>query len=580
MQAPSLPAARASVVTLLLTLAAPLFPGDAPKAIAQEQQTPQQPFAVLAVSGLDPLLEDIDHLFAAGEAPQYARQVRDVIAALNELRGLDRQRPLGAYLYFPVATQQDPQPLLFFPVADIAQLQTSIQIDGELQLLPGQAPDRLMLHTRDGDLPVRLQHGFAFVDPTKTGARLGQPLPDPMELLAEQLSGQDGILVIRRDGLPPALIEVALGQIRSEALTLQPQREGEKDAEYALRRGVHTAIFSLLESAVQEWQGATLRWALAGEGRIAHFEAAILLDPDGRTLPLLRSIRGDSRRFAAQRAVESAVSLSFNWQPTPAGRELLETLVASLREQMSNDLAAADAALQDAALGGVDALEATVTEETFDSYLQLRKRQEGDYFLLGATAVADAGKLATGLARLLPFAADSDDIRQVDMNVARGGDVPIHRLWPQKLRSRDRRLYGEDAAIYLAAGRGAMWVAVGGEGTASRLAETIVLEALPGEVLHARPRSLTGGPPAVPTVPSFLDLTVEAGDWVDMPRTEQGGSDARVAELARRAFASGGDDRLRLWLHPADDGLRVHLHLEHGYIRLLALTLVERLSRN
>jgi hypothetical protein len=579
MPIPSLPALRASVAILLLTLAAHLHPAAAPHAIAQEQPAQQQPLAVLAVSGLEALLEDIDHLFAAGEAPQHARQVRDVIAALNELRGLDRQRPFGVYLFFPAATEKDPQPLLFFPVVDIAQLQASLHIDGELQLLPGETADRLTLRTNDGNLPVRLQHGFAFVDPTKTGMRLDQPLPDPRALIGESLTGQDAVLLIRREGLPPALIELALGQIRAEALKEEPQREGEKDAEFALRMGVHHAIFSLLESAVQEWQGATIRWRLSAEDRTAHMDASILLADDGRTVPFLRSIRGDSRRFAAQRAGDAAVSLSLNWQPTPAGRQLLESLVASLREQMSDDLAAAGAQLQEAAGGVVDALETTATEETFDSYLRLRKRAEGGFFLLGGTAVADSDKLAMGLARLLPFAADSNDIRQVQMNVARAGDVAIHRLQPQNLRKRDRRLYGEDAAIYLAAGRGALWVAVGGEGTASQLAEAIVLDELPGEVLHARPRSLTGGAPAAPSGGTFVDLSVDAGDWVHMARTEAGGSDARFAELARRAFESGDEDRLRLWVQPADDGLRVHLHLEHGYVRLLGLALADRLSR-
>jgi hypothetical protein len=579
MQTPPRPLPRAFIAAVLLTLTAYLLPAAAPRADAQEQPPLQQPLAVLAVAGLDPLLEDIDHLFAAGEAPQHARQVREVIAALHELRGLDRQRPLGAYLFFPVASEKDPQPLLFFPVADIAQLQTSLQIEGELQLLPGETDDRLTLRTKDGDLPVRVQHGFAFVDPTKTGSRLALPLPDPMELIAEQMSGQDGILLLRREGLPPATIELALGQIRAGALTLEPQREGEKDAEFALRSGVHSAIFSLLESAVQEWRGATLRWGLSGEDRSARIEAAVRFDRDGRTLPFLRSLRGDSRRFSAQRGGESAVCLSLNWQPTPAGRELLESLVASLREQMRNDLAAADAVLQEAALGFVDALEATVTEETFDSYLSLHKHPQGNFVLLGATAVADSDKLALGFERLLPFAADSADVRRVEMSVARAGDVAIHRLWPQKLRKRDRRLYGEDAAIYLAAGRGALWIAVGGDGAASQLADTIVLDKATDEPLEAGPRSLRGGAAAAPTGPTLLDLSVAAGDWIDQAGTGAGGADARVAEQARRAFEAADDDRLRLWLQPDEDAVRGHLHLEHGYIRLLGLSLADRLSR-
>src|SRR5690606_21415409 len=131
---------------------------------------------------------------------------------------------------------------------------------------------------------------------------------------------------------------------------------------------------------------------------------------------------------------------------------------------------------------------------------------EGSFVLLGGTAVADSDKLAVGFERLLPFAVDSSDIRAVEMNVARAGEIAIHRLCPQKLRKRDRRLYGENAAIYLAAGRGALWVAVGGDGAGSQLAETIAVDELPGESLHARPRSLAGGPPEAPTGATFLDV--------------------------------------------------------------------------
>src|SRR5690606_7140375 len=96
---------------------------------------------------------------------------------------------------------------------------------------------------------------------------------------------------------------------------------------------------------------------------------------------------------------------------------------------------------------------------------------------------------------------------------------------------------------------------------------------------EAGSRVPTGGPPAVPTGPTLLDLSVAARDWVDLAGAEAKGSDARVAELARRAFEGDEDDRLRLWLQPEEDDVRMHLHLDHGYVRLLGLSFADRLSR-
>lgn len=537
----------------------------------------QEPVAVMAVAGLDRLLDDVNFVFEAGEAIQHAQMIEGVIANFNDLRGLDRQRPIGLYLFFPVGGDE-PEPLLFFPFSDVDDLLTSIRIGNALRLERGGSPDRLVLHTEDGELPGLMAHGFVFIDPTKKSNRLRQALPDPMVLLGDALKEQDAALIVRREGIPPFLFEVAAGQIRTAAIQQQPQRPGESDEEYAIRSGLEEAIFSLAESVIQEWQGARVTLNVADESGRTGVTATIELDPSGRTVGFLSQLVAKKSRFRALHAEPAALSLAMNWQPTPYGRQLLETVAREIRTQVERELAESDTDSRTAVISLIDAFESTLKTEDFNGLAQLVGAPPNGFILIGALRVAGADQVAASIEQLLPLAAESKDIRQVEMSVARAGDVAIHRMWPTKLRKRDRRLYGDDAAIYLAVGSDAFWMGIGGEPTIDLLSESIpVTDPAVSQVL-ARPRQ-GRLPRQEPSQDALLDLKIHASDWVGFARTDGGGRDAVIARLARQAFSDPSEDTFRLTLAPTAQGLQLQAEFGPAYVRFIGLMLSEHLSR-
>lgn len=530
----------------------------------------QEPVAVIAVANIDGLLADVDDLFAAAGAPHHAQMIRGVVANFNNFRGLDRTRPVGMYFYFPSAGQTDPQPLLFFPVADVDELIASVQLGNALRLEQGATSSRLILHTEEGPIPIKLQDGYAFADPTRSDARLQAPLTDPSVLLGDTLKEFDVALIVRREGIPPFLFEVAKGQLRTEALRQQPQSPGESDEEYAIRREIQQAVFALAESVVNDWRGAVVGLSLSAEERQARLSSQILLDPKGETAEILQRIRRDQSQFAAQIAEESALSLAMKWQPTSTGREVLASIVETMRNQINDELAQADETSRAAVARMVDALETTVSDGVFDSFSQLVGAPPNGFVFISGTAVESSSELAAGIEQLLPFAAESDEIREVEMDFARAGEVAIHRMWPKQLRKQDRRLYGDDAAIYVAAGNGALWLAIGTEEAADLLADSIQMQPTAAGAVLARPSTLSGGPKIL-SDNGFVDLVIHASEWVGFAPVDGGGRKAELARAARQAFENPAEDTFRLQLGATEDRLQLELRLGYGFVRLFGL---------
>ena len=538
----------------------------------------QEPVAVLAVAGVERVLEDVDYVFDAASQPQHAQTVRGVLKHLNGLRGLDRRRPVGVYLHVPTLERPGPQPLFFFPVENLERLLASARVGGSFRLQRGEEANRLTLHTEDGVFPIKLQHGYAFLDPTRTTGRFDQSLPDPQSLLRGRFGPRDAVLILRREGLPQLLLDAPRIRFRGEALKAKRRRPGESDVEYAFRQDVTRSLTSIVDAFLNDWRTITFGLRLSAEDRNLTLDASVALAEGGESSRLLSDLVAPATQFRPQLLRPSALSVSTNWQASLAGRNLLRQLLASIRQQIDGQLDDADADVRSTVTGVLDALDATADVGRCDGFVRLTGTRPETFVLLGGLASADSDKLAAGLDVLLPFAAESDDVRSVDMAVGQTAGIPIHRVVPRKLRETDRRLYGDEAAIYLAAGNGALWLSVGGDPALEELAEAVSATQPPVSSVFARSRGQGATENVFASGSPVWALSMHAGDWLSFAERGAGNKNAPLVEMARAALNGPDDDRFQLSLAPHSDGLRLHAVLNEGYVRLLGLALAERFA--
>ncbi len=561
-----LPHQRLPLVLLLLVC----LPGFLPARHAWAQPAPtEEPVAVIAGASLDRLLQDADYVFASAGAEQVTQLIQGFLANLNDLQGMDRTRPMGAYLFLRPLEHKDPQPVLFFPVANVDDLIGSVRLGNALRLLRTENDDRLTLITEEGEQAVGLRDGYAYLDPVGQGRWLDADLPDPVMLLGDLCDRFDAVLVIRRAGVPEGIIQLAAGAIQSQAREDLRRKPDESEDEHKIRQAVTEALLDVIATFFEEADSITVGLTVSSETRQAAAELQLHTPRGDRMVSLLTSLVAQKTRFAQAVGTPAPFTLASSWNLTPGGQEILRQTLALVRNELHGQIGRADETIRQTADDALDAIDASIESAEWDSFLQIVGGPPNAFVLRGAVQVADHEAIAEGFERFLPFLGESPDVAELEMDVFRHASTSIHRLRPRKLRKRDERLYGSEASFYVAAGQGAVWFALGEEEAMSALVEAMDQAAA------------AGGTPSAETVASrpLLEVTTHLSDWIGLAPTTGDTDNARLATLAREAFSNADRDRFLVTVEVAPNGLQLKITLDEGYLRLLGLAVAQRLNR-
>jgi hypothetical protein len=213
----------------------------------------------------------------------------------------------------------------------------------------------------------------------------------------------------------------------------------------------------------------------------------------------------------------------------------------------------------------IDAIDGTVQNGRIDGMVQFLGDPPAKMVMVAALGMAHADDVALALEQLLPLVGLSPEVRKLEMNFAQAGGVSFHRITGQKVRMQDEQLYGADLALYVGAGRDALWVALGGAQTPELLEDVMTA-------------AVDGGSNDASRVP-LLHAAVHLTNWIGVVGDGTGAEAQRFIEAARTAFSDPEQDGLAVELGPTDQGLRFHAKVDEGYIRLLGLALAARMRQ-
>jgi hypothetical protein len=217
-------------------------------------------------------------------------------------------------------------------------------------------------------------------------------------------------------------------------------------------------------------------------------------------------------------------------------------------------------------------------------FVQMRGKPPGKFVLVGGARVEKSGVLAESIVQVLQRLQEKRDpsLSELELNIASYEGVKFHRIKGGTMSARDRRLYGDDSAMYIGAGEGALWFAVGGVGALDALRDvvmTVVEPRKPGENKDPNaPFQL------VMNLSSWLEMTAPSDTGADLPAAPEGANERLIArrnrfrKLAADAFAQGGD-KLRLEVKPTETGAHLRVTLEEGFVRLLGLAISSRVDQ-
>ncbi|MFV0445314.1 MAG: hypothetical protein ACK5Q5_17190 [Planctomycetaceae bacterium] len=524
---------------------------------ADEAPLETPPLVAVTYASLDRLLEDADHLLTLADAGPDAHRLQGILNFCNTLQGIDRQQPLAVMIFTDSAAGAlRPVPLIAIPLSDIVALETTIAATGN-QLSITSDPREFQLLLGKDQLQLTVEGGYGFITKPEQPVSAGA-LPAALRHLEVSRPQVDLAIHLQRAGLPAHQIDELRNKLNRDAeRELQPN-DSETDEEFRLRADFQRALFDLAELVISEGEELSATVTLQPDAPVeivAQFRAL----QDGALQDWLQAVLTTPRRLATASAVDSAFRLQLAFELTGRGRDLAHRMTSLVRRNILQELAAAPPDLLDQVVRACDAFDATAATGRLETRLEFLPTPAGKMVLLAAAALSQPDAIDGFLRAALPLAQQSGDLQAVTIDAVRLRGIHFHEVMGVQLRERDRKLYGPSPALYLAADRDALWVALGSSDTAAILAALFQ-----PEELETLPKS-------------SASLTLRLLPWVELAASA--GSQPAKAALPMIRDLLSSTATIRADLNATQSGLELQVQADEAYVSLLTRLIALRAKR-
>jgi hypothetical protein len=490
------------------------------------EEGPVRPGLVLRFNSLEELLADARYLAKLADREELFQQAEGLLKSLvgdKGLAGFDPKKPIGFYANIG-PNGIDSTGALLIPIADEKAVLGLLEKFG---IKVDKGKDGLYtIATEQMPFPIvfRFARGYAFVT-------LGVPGNEKMLLKDSNLDpaivfpkGPDGTasLTLHLDRVPAKLKELILGQVELRLADLKEKEEpGETKAERDFRVALIDEAGTRFKSLLKD--GGVLCLRLDMDRHSGDLNAALsVAGKSGSPLAMEIANLGQAQSLAVSLlGTDNALRLA---AAVALPETLRKALAPVLEEEKKKDVEKArDDAGREALKRFLDALLPTLKAAELNGGAVLRgPSTAGTYTLVGVARLQQGKPLEKEIRevnKLLPLEPGTP---RATFDVAKIGEVSIHRLEPSKADAAYRKLFG-DNPVYFAFRADALTVSAGDKAL-DALKEALVATPMPGKLFEAE-MSLSRLAPAL------------------------GATNPAVPEAAKKAFAGKTEaDKVRLTL--------------------------------
>ncbi len=531
---------------LVLSLGISLLQGYSAR-LAAETGYMEQPFAVAAIAGIERIEVDLWKLGELSGNHKPINEFHSLQENLERLPGVDRRRPIGGLLVLHRKKLNEPALIVILPVSDGEQLIASLQ--KKIPVFESVESGKWKVNLPKLKLTIRLRDEHLIIGTVEETFSL--VTSEVLKTINSTTEKNDIFISIRRDGIPEE-IQQRIGQKFNAELEKDLQRkESEDDDEFRLR----SLLLNLVQQTGNEIMSATEEisagiqitsdiqlnadWRVNSESELA----SILAE-----MSLATKRIGDTP--AEEHPLEVQIGLNLPQPVQSFAFEIFKILRGHIKREIGPHLAEAD---RGPVAGAFDAIEQTIRMGKLDALVAFHDLSDGRMVLVGGLAVLGEELLATSLATILPYARESDEVIEVEMNVFESHDLKLHRLRGENEREEDKRLYGPNASFYIGTGSHAFWLAAGEMET-------------PNEVQKLEDNKGHKSPPV-------LSVDFSFDPWLRLG--EKNREDLKKIKQLRRAFPNDENDHVNFELKTDRTGVHAKLKADSGFLKLLGIALNE-----
>lgn len=541
----------------MLVAATALVAAHAPL-VAQAQQPAgeMKPLAVIALSGYDALLEDINFAGSLAGQPDLGAMLEPMIMGYTQ--GLDKTKPLGVVIQSDGATFGGAACL---PVTDLQKMLAPLKLFGVTTEDVGGGITKLV--TPQQPAFVKEANGWAFVSPMQE-MLAGLP-DDPTEVLSTLSKEYDLGARVQVQNIPEAYRQMAIQQLDQGMQAGLKKLPDESDEQFAARKEMTSLQLEQLKQLISDIDELTIGLALDGAQQRAYLDFIYTAVPESKLASQIAMYADSKTNFAGFFQPDAAMMMSFATKMGEADIAQVDQMFGAIRQQVKAaidkdaDLPSdeARAQMQSALDDFLAAFQATLKTGMMDGGAVLNLAPNSLTFVAGAF-IGEPAKVETGLKKMAEIIKQKDtNSPEVKWNAASHGDVSFHTLSlpiPEN-EEQPRQLFGETVDLAIGIGKQSVYFAAGRD----------CLNAVKGVIDASGAEPQKSVPPMEMTfaLKQIMEMAASIAKDNEKPMLQ-----SIAAMLANEA---AGRDHVRIVMQAIPGGIRTRIEAEEGVLRAIGM---------
>ncbi len=515
-----------------------------------------KPIAVATIASVDRVMGDIEYLFSTVEKPEYPAMIKGFLAQYRDLAGLDRTKPLGAFVFLKEGISPQPTVVGFVPVKSMEELTKTLgDIGLTLAAVEGKK-DRYTLALPRFSLHIKMAHGYAFIQ-LKSEA-LDREFYNPADFTSALAKKYDIAGSALLSNIPAPMRVMAVDLLRARMDEELERKPGEDDIEYLSRKETILFLLKQFEIFSEDGESLTIGYALSQEKKKILFDLGIKATPDSKLANEFKSLSEITSQYSYLDA-KSAPFLGYGI--VPLRKEVEQKTLLELLEKQQTEIP--PVLLGDETNPGpvakiLESVKATIRSGKLDGQLQMQETTKGKPALVASLKLTEGAVFKEGLEALFKLMMQAEDTQEIKANVADIDGVIVHQISPKGIGKKANDFFGENSVVFVGCGPDECWIAMG---------QKEALDLLKTSISVSQTQSAQKKPGS-----SFL-LSLKFAELI--PLMEDTTKDPEFIESAKIAFEKGGD-LISFYPHITANQASLSLELGEGFIRLVSLAIVNR----
>lgn len=385
-------------------------------------QTAQAQLMSITVTSVDGLMDTAKYGMTLAGKKELADQLDSLLEAVTQakgLKGIDRKKPMGAYLNKFPTNHNTPPLVLFVPITKEADF---IDLLDTFNISPSKPENGIRNIAIPGGQQVYLTFKNSYVYASLDKEEL-KDLIDPTRIVANFPANALFHMHLGLGNIPKEMKEKFLAEVDKNISEEKGKKPEESDTEYQFRVAGMNYTRSALEHLVMEAQGLSLSVLLDKGQHLFSVDALLTAKPGSRLLMEMQALNNSKSQFAG--VIDAApASLVYHGAMSEQVRKDLDTFLDKVvKAAIANEKSIMKKAVAEKIFS---VIEPTLKSKNYDAAISIRTSGDKEPLTgLGALRVVN-GKQLEELVKGLIVEMKEKERKAIQVDADKVGDVNIH----------------------------------------------------------------------------------------------------------------------------------------------------------